>query len=114
MEQALAAINLVKAVLTAQWDGVSAIMEGPGKASVVPWLLSQPKMYSNLVGGKGDAENAAYKIAVAKFDVLKKFFDKIKMHNEYRDIGKMAEQRIREGPWGNGQEIGGRIGTMDL
>lgn len=47
--QALAAINLVRAVLTAQWGGVDAIMEGPAKASVVPWLLSPPKTFSNLV-----------------------------------------------------------------
>jgi hypothetical protein len=113
-DQALAAINLIKAVITARWDGIDAIMEGPAKASVVPWLLSPPKTFSNLVGGHGDAENAAYKIAMAKFDALKAFWNRIKTTERYADIAKVAEERVREGPWARDQEVGARIGTLEL
>ena len=140
--QALAAINLVRAVLTARWGGVEAIMEGAAKSAVVPWLLSPPKTFSNLVvscavqflcilflslflsietdedvtgqGGHGDAENAAYRIASAKFDVLRVLFERIKGVGEYEEVGRVAEQRLREGPWGSGGQVGGRIATLEL
>jgi hypothetical protein len=113
-EQALAAINLIKAVLTARWGGIDAIMEGAAKVSVVPWLLGPPKTFSNLVGGHGDAENAAYMIATAKFDALKRLWGGAKEVERYADIARVAGERAREGPWGKGQDVGGRIATMEL
>lgn len=112
--QALAAINLIRAVLTARWEGVHAIMDDPAMASVVPWLLSPPKTFSNLVGGRGDAESSAYKIATAKFDLLKKFVEKLKDAGGYADIARVAEDRVREGVMGRGQDVGGRIATLEL
>lgn len=60
---ALAATNLVKAVVTAPWDGVAAVLDNLHvKHTLVPWLVGPPKRFSNLVGGVGDAESAAYKV----------------------------------------------------
>jgi len=91
-----------------------ALMEGSAKATVIPWLLAQPKSFSNLVGGHGDAENAAYKIATARFDALKAFWSRVRGEEEYADIANVVEARVREGVWGRGEEVGGRIGTMEL
>jgi hypothetical protein len=113
-EQALAAIALVKSILTARWDGIAAIMSGPAKVSVVPWLLSPPQTFSNLVGGHGDAENAAYKIATAKFDTLGAFEKKVKGVQEYADVARVAAERVKEGPWGRSGEVGARIGVLEL
>lgn len=112
--QALAAINLIRAVLTARWDGVRAIMDAPAMASVVPWLMSPPKTFSNLVGGRGDAESSAYKIATAKFDLLRKFVEELKDAGGYADIARVAEDRVKEGVMGRGQDVGGRIATLEL
>jgi len=117
VEPALAATNLIKAVVTAPWDGIKAINTMPTRSAVVPWLLAPPKTFSNLVGGHGDAESAAYKIATARFDALKAFYTraKDKQGDEYRIVTQAAKERIAEGIWGGRRgEIGGRIGTMDL
>jgi hypothetical protein len=111
-EQALAAINLLKAVITAKWDGSNAILEA--RSTVVPWLLSPPKTFSNLVGGHGDAESAAYKIAMAKFDVLKAFYARVKDSGADAVVLRAAQERIAEGPWGRGGDVGGRIATLEM
>lgn len=116
-EQALAAINLIKAVVTAPWDGISTLTNSSARSTVVPWLLAPPKTFSNLVGGHGDAESAAYVIATARFDVLRAFFARVKdlEGDEYRLMEGAARERMTEGTFGGRRgEIGGRIATMDL
>ncbi|KAE9976739.1 hypothetical protein BLS_001871 [Venturia inaequalis] len=116
-EQALAATNLIKAVVTAPWDGISTLTNSSARSTVVPWLLAPPKTFSNLVGGHGDAESAAYVIATARFDVLRAFFARVKNMegDEYRLMEGAARERMTEGTFGGGRgEIGGRIATIDL
>ncbi|TID24795.1 Oxysterol-binding 4 [Venturia nashicola] len=116
-EQALAAINLIKAVVTAPWNGISTLTNSSARSTVVPWLLGPPKTFSNLVGGHGDAESAAYVIATSKFDVLRAFFARVKdmEGDEYRLMEGAARERMTEGTFGGRRgEIGGRIATMDL
>lgn len=116
-EQALAATNLIKAVITAPWDGISTLTNSLARSTVVPWLLAPPKTFSNLVGGHGDAESAAYVIATARFDVLKAFYARIKDMDgdEYHVMEGAARERMAEGTFGGRRrEIGGRIATMDL
>jgi hypothetical protein len=116
--QSLASISLMKAVLTAQWPGLEALMsdDSPAKATVVPWLLAPPKTFSNLVGGRGDAEGAAYKVAVAKFECLKVFERGLRESGtaEWAVVATMATDRVREGVFGKGAEVGGRIGVLEL
>ncbi|QDS75216.1 hypothetical protein FKW77_000198 [Venturia effusa] len=116
-EQALAAINLIKAFVTAPWGGTSALINSSARSTVVPWLLAPPRTYSNLVGGHGDAESAAYVVAMARFDVLRAFFAKVKNleGDDCRLIETAARERLTEGAFGSRRtEIGGRITTMDL
>lgn len=153
---ALAAIGVINAVITADWDplpteslessrdpftlpteqelalkchsvaqtmpssGILAILSSPAVETVVPYLIRPAQTFNNLVGGTGDSESAAYKVAMAKYDVLKVFHGKIQGldlgHDNFRlqDILTLVEARIARGPMGGITEVGGRIATLDL
>lgn len=153
---ALAAIEVINAVITANWDplptkslessrdsftlpteqelalachsvaqtmpssGILAILSSPALETVVPYLIRPAQTFSNLVGGTGDIESAAYKVAVAKFDVLKVFHERIRGlslgHETLRlqDILTQVGARLARGPMGGMTEVGGRIATLDL
>ena len=104
-------------------SGVLTIMSSPALDVVLPYLLRSAQTFSNLVGGRGDTESAAYKVAVAKHDVL------ILLHRKLSEVGRAAEgpqlahwhdiirtleKRISQGPMGASSEVGGRIGTLEL
>jgi len=94
---------------------VAAILHHPAaRSNVVPWLFAPPKTFSNLVGGHGDAESAAYAIAMARWDVLRTFFERVKSVKEFEGVAEAARARIAEGVWGRGGEVGGRIGVLEL
>jgi len=99
-------------------DGAAALLASPGREKVLPWLLRPPQTFSNLVGGRGDAESAAYKIAMAKWDCLKMLHAKLKtlavgdavMATYLRSV----EVRLRDGVWGAASAVGERIATLDM
>ncbi|KAF2233880.1 hypothetical protein EV356DRAFT_191449 [Viridothelium virens] len=99
-DKALAAINLISAVITAEWapfpgedgsfptesqlnammpqpalaaanTGVLAVLSPPCLEYVLPYLLQPAQSFTNLVGGRGDTESTAYIIATSKFDALR-------------------------------------------
>jgi len=97
------------------------------RASVIPWLLRPPHNFSGLVGGRGDAEGAAYQVAVAKWECLLLFRKKLAEAVEWssdkdedegsenaRDLLEVVDRRVRDGVWGQRVETGGRVGTMEL
>ena len=153
-ETALAAIDLIGAVITAKWaplptnpgsntsnpqyllpsenelsqkchsnqllppSGVLAILATPALEAVVPYLLRPAQSFSNLVGGRGDTESAAFKVAVRKYEVLEL------LHRELQGVadstGQMGEivaavrKRLAQGPMGGVSDVGGNVGTMEL
>ena len=152
-DTALAAIDLVDAVITAQWavlptnpetntatqyslpseselsqkchssqplppSGVLAILASPALEDVISYLLRPAQSFSNLVGGRGDTESAAYKVAVRKYEVLEMF------HKELQGVasstGQMGEilaavrKRLAQGPMGGSSDVGGSVETMEL
>lgn len=154
---ALAAIEVINAVITANWDllpaespessredpfalpteqelaqkchseaqpmpssGILAILSSPAVETLVPYLIRPAQTFNNLVGGTGDSESAAYKVAVAKYDVLKTFHERIQGlglgHDTFQlhDILALVEAQIARGPMGGIMEVGGRIATLDL
>ncbi|KAH7138900.1 hypothetical protein B0J11DRAFT_28039 [Dendryphion nanum] len=137
-ENALAALTLLKAIITADWDsrplpemipesdpiylrlqqfpqtGVDAVIEPSISGGVLPYLIKPATTFSNLVGGRGDAENAAYQIAMAKFDVLQTLGERLQKQGSRQDIITMVRRRVAEGPWGVSGSAGSRIGTMEL
>lgn len=137
-ENALAALTLVRALVTATWStypipdivptndptfarlanfpksGLDLILDATLSGGVLPSLLKPATSFSNLVGGRGDAENAAYQVAMAKFDVLKALGQKLEEEGGRQDVLAMVRRRVAEGPWGVGGSAGSRIGTLEL
>lgn len=139
-ENALAAITLVGALITASWSsevlpdvipandstfarlnnnfpksGIDLILDPSISGGVLPSLLKPAITFSNLVGGRGDAEDAAYQVAMAKFDVLKTLGRRLEEEGGGRqDVLAMVRRRVSEGPWGEGGNAGSRIGTLEL
>ncbi|UJO19923.1 uncharacterized protein CLAFUR5_10223 [Fulvia fulva] len=135
---ALAAINCLTAVVTANWNdsetetttlpttlatppsGHLAILSPPALEYALPYLLKPPQTFANIVGGRGDAESSAYKIAAAKFDSLKAFQVRLVTQVEqspgqgYEDILATINKRLAEGPLSKEGEVGGQVGTMEL
>ena len=92
-DNALAALTLISAIITSTWScepvpdvipaddpmlvrlqqfpktGLDLILDPSLSGGALPTLLTPATTFSNLVGGRGDAENAAYQVAMAKFDV---------------------------------------------
>ncbi|KAJ4994099.1 hypothetical protein SVAN01_00576 [Stagonosporopsis vannaccii] len=136
-ENALAALALLRALITASWSsepiedldandltyarlnnfsktGLDLILDPSISGGVLPVLLKPATSFSNLVGGRGDAENAAYQVAMAKFDVLKALGRKLEENGGREDILFMVKRRLNEGPWGVAGSVGSRIGTLEL
>ena len=133
---ALASINCLIAVITANWSAQPdltlpsniatpdepyvAIVSPPALEYTMPYLLSPPRTFANLVGGRGDAESAAYKVASAKFDALKALHNKLSAHAEnssetgYRDIVNALAKCLARGPLSREGDVGGRVGTLEL
>ncbi|KAL5117528.1 hypothetical protein ACEQ8H_004558 [Pleosporales sp. CAS-2024a] len=138
-ENALAALSFVRALITSSWStraipdvdtandttyarlhafpqtGLHVILDPSISGSVLPSLLKPATTFSNLVGGLGDAENAAYQVAMAKFDVLKALGRKLEEDGSHgQDVLAMVRRRVGEGPWGVSGSAGSRIGTLEL
>lgn len=71
-----------------------------------------------MAGGAGDPENAIWKLATAKYDVLVDLHRMLKnstAHVEgFEDIVQTLEQRIRDGPQGPAIQVGSRVEAVDL
>ncbi|KAF2177758.1 hypothetical protein K469DRAFT_696379 [Zopfia rhizophila CBS 207.26] len=133
-DNALAALILVRALITANWStasssdadpillrlqefpktGLDLILDPTISGGVLPYLLKPATTFSNLVGGRGDAENAAYQVAMAKFDVLKCLGERLEKAGGRQDVVGIVRRRVAEGPWGVGGAAGSRIGTLEL
>ncbi|KAF2274121.1 uncharacterized protein EI97DRAFT_469078 [Westerdykella ornata] len=142
-DTALASLTVLSALITSNWEtgspsqealylsddptaiqqarsfphsGVALVLDSALSGAVLPYLLRPPKSFSNLVGGRGGAENAAYKVAVAKFDVVKLLYDGLVRAGEggggYGVVVDMLRRRINEGVWGNLDAAGSRIATL--
>jgi hypothetical protein len=136
-ENALAALKLLGALVTASWSaesipdisandlsyarlssfpktGLDLILDPSISGGVLPALLKPATSFSNLVGGRGDAENAAYQVAMAKFDVLKALGRQLEESGGREDVLFMVKRRVNEGPWGSSGSAGSRIATLEL
>ncbi|KAI5272689.1 hypothetical protein E4T47_04088 [Aureobasidium subglaciale] len=149
-ENALASISLIRSIATANWlpltdnstptasdfhaslpptalaeqqKGFLAILSPPSLEYTLPYLLSPAQTFSNLVGGVGDAENSAYRVAMSKFECLKEEYNRLKVFceegdeegKEWADVVVTLRKKVDEGPFGSRQaEVGGRIATMEM
>lgn len=157
-DKALAAINLICAITTADWSsavrtslapqndavlervealigslrlepntlyqtGVDLVVSNdPVNRIVMPYFIRPAASFSNLVGGHGNTDSAAYEVAAAKYDMLSQFYQRLKEmapkegsgESYYEVVRELIKKRINEGLFGAGSEIGGRIGTLEL
>lgn len=147
---ALSAINLISAIATADWApapetttgslpsetdfldmlpqpptatpaaGALAILAPPALEHVLPYLLKPPQTFSNIVGGLGDTQNSAYKIATAKFAALQALCKRLEEYvtsepgQGYEEIVETLKRRIAEGAWGRQGSVGTNVATMEL
>ena len=100
-------------------SGIWALLVPPALNTVLPFLFKPPQGYSNLVGaGRGDPEGNVWKVASARFDVLRKFYARLKVAAEGRDELKemvaSVGKRVAEGAWPAGSDIGGKVDAMEL
>ncbi|KAI9807810.1 MAG: hypothetical protein M1825_005115 [Sarcosagium campestre] len=98
--------------------GIEAILTPPALQTVIPYLCSQPQSFTNLVGGRGDAESAAYRVAVAKFDALQKLHrglqDLEPAFGAFTDVKAAVRQAVARGPWGHTGGASGSVATVQL
>jgi len=136
-ENALAALALVSALINSSWSteappdasandptyarlnafpksGVDVILDPSISGGVLPSLLKPATTFSSLVGGRGDAENAAYVVAAAKFQVLKSLGRKLEEEGGRQDVLVLVRRRVGEGVWGETGNAGSRIGTLEM
>ncbi|TKX25678.1 hypothetical protein C1H76_2328 [Elsinoe australis] len=147
---ALAAINVISSIITSTWaplsekalqgmitesefirqlpeptpatptSGVQAILAPPSLEHTLPWLLKPARSFANLVGGRGDTESVANKVAVAKHETLRAMYNRLKVVADndsdqgYQDILETLRKSIARGPWSQGGDVGGRVATMEL
>ena len=99
-------------------SGIEAILSAHAASVVLPYLMKPATTFGNLVGGgRGDVESAAWKVAVAKHDILIKFRDNLKIMGGTSDLQDMItaiNQRIAQGPMGKSTQAGGHVGTLEL
>lgn len=99
-------------------SGILAILSSPTVDFILPYLLRPAQSFSNLVGGRGDVESAAYQIATAKFDLLTLFYHHLKSVSGsvdgFQAVETAVRRRLAEGPLAGSSDVGGRIGTLEL
>lgn len=86
-------------------SGPWAALAPPALTTLLPYLFQPPRSYAEFVGGgAGDAENAVWKIATAKYDVLVTLHNRLKdlddQTSELEEIVRTLQQRVRDGPLG--------------
>lgn len=153
-ELALAAIGLINAVISANWEplptelpeswsnwptlpteeelasecglrsgdlpssGFLTVLYTYSSQNVLEYLCSAGSNFKSLIGGNGDTESAAYQVAVAKYDVIRLFRQKLKdvvqARPDLQGVLTTLEQRLAEGATGGSSDVGGRIGILEL
>ncbi|KAB8338789.1 hypothetical protein FH972_021734 [Carpinus fangiana] len=99
--------------------GIQALLEHGVREKFFPWLLKPPQSFAHLVGGRGDPESSAYRVAMAKWDLLQLVLARLKDHSAQNggsenNTVNALNSRLAEGPWGVSQGAGSRIGTLEL
>jgi hypothetical protein len=96
-------------------SGVWAILHPPALSPVVAYLFQHPKMFDKGSGVPDDG-SSTYSVAVAKYDVLVKFHERLKelKEHEFDDVLETVGRRVRQGPWPRGVVPGERVEAMEM
>lgn len=114
--------DLAKACLSENQDlptsGFEALFADGGWEIVVKYLLRSSPAFDNLVGGRGDTDSAAYRVAMAKHDLSVLFYQKLKPMAQEKgglnDVVDALQIRALQGPRGGLPEIRPTVATLEL
>ncbi|KNG82834.1 hypothetical protein ANOM_008935 [Aspergillus nomiae NRRL 13137] len=100
-------------------SGAWAALTPPALTVLLPYLFKAPRSYAEFVGGgAGDSQNAVWKVATAKYEVLVALHDHLKETGGeiagFEDIMRTLQQRVNEGPWGPVTQSGNQVETVGL
>jgi len=96
--------------------GVEAIMDKNTADNVIRWFMTRPVQFSNVGGGKGDIKNAAWRVAVAKYDVLVLFLKQLEQMDDSDRVDVLVEAIgtiVALGPQGGRKPDEARVATME-
>ena len=101
--------------------GIELLTQSPAREAVFPFLLRPAQTFTHLVGGRGDPESNAYKIATAKWDCLLlvqrklgKLIDEGGANEQFRLLSSAIDERVQEGVWGQQVQAGGQVASLEL
>ncbi|KAE8150008.1 hypothetical protein BDV25DRAFT_155270 [Aspergillus avenaceus] len=99
--------------------GAWAALTPPALTILLPYLFKAPRSYAEFVGGgAGDSQNAVWKVATAKYEVLVALHDSLRdscgQVAGFDDIMRTLRQRVNEGPWGPAMQTVSQVETVGL
>ncbi|PYH41999.1 uncharacterized protein BP01DRAFT_359789 [Aspergillus saccharolyticus JOP 1030-1] len=99
--------------------GAWAALTPPALTVLLPYLFKPPRSYAEFVGGgAADPQNAVWKVATAKHEVLVALYDCLKesggQMSGFDDIMRTLRQRVNEGPWGPATQSENQVATVGL
>ncbi|KKK17541.1 hypothetical protein P175DRAFT_0528306 [Aspergillus ochraceoroseus IBT 24754] len=98
-------------------SGAWVALTPPALTTLLPYLFKPPRSYSDFVaGGAADPQNAVWKVATAKYEVLVALYKSIQKIEEefsgFGDIVRTLEKRVKDGPSGPGPQTVAQVETV--
>jgi hypothetical protein len=134
-DTALAALTFMSAIITSNW-GSSSLLDQVSEndhmyhrlqtfpktgidlvcdvGTSSPWLTYLTRPPDALPGVIAGEDNAAYQVAMAKFDVVKLLNQRLHNVDAPDSIKAVVREGVAQGPWGRTNAAGSRVGTLDL
>ncbi|CAI7676699.1 unnamed protein product [Penicillium pancosmium] len=100
-------------------SGPWAVLTPPALTTLLPYLFKPPRSYAEFLGGgAGDSQNAVWKVATAKHEVLVALYDRLRQTGGqmegFEDILRTLRQRVNEGPMGPVQAGSTQVETAGM
>jgi hypothetical protein len=100
-------------------SGPWAVLTPPALTTLLPYLFKPPRSYAEFVGGgAGDSQNAVWKVATAKHEVLVALYNGLResggQMEGFEDILQTLRQRVSAGPVGPIQSATAQVAAVNL
>ncbi|KAJ5689078.1 hypothetical protein N7462_003470 [Penicillium macrosclerotiorum] len=100
-------------------SGPWAVLTPPALTTLLPYLFKPPRSYAEFVGGgAGDSQNAVWKVATSKHEVLVALYNRLRemggQMEGFEDILRTLRQRVNEGPLGPMRQGNAQIEAVGL
>ena len=105
----IAALTLLRAIITAQWDGAAAVMGAHARPIVIPYLLGKPNVSISVTS---EAAKFVRRIAEARYGLAKDLADRLDDNNEWWEVQAALRQRVEDGVWGVRSGHGSGVPTI--